>query len=122
MLLVALACEAPTDTAPDGPLVSDEGIYELVLTHTPDPPVAGDTTLLVELSAADAAVEGATLSVEPWMPAHDHGISEVPEVTDDGGGLYTATFAYSMAGTWELYFDISADPGVDTAVATVEVE
>ncbi len=122
MLFWLLACEATTDTAQDGPVVSDDGLYELVLTHTPDPPIAGDSTLLIELTAGGATVEGAVVDVEPWMPAHEHGISDAPVVTDDGGGLYTAAFAYSMSGTWELHFDISADAGDDTAMTTLEVQ
>jgi hypothetical protein len=123
--LSVLACtkDDADDTGGAGALVTDQGLYALWVSATPDPPVAGDTTLTVEIhdAATDELLTGSTLTVTPWMPDHGHGISEAPAVVEDAG-VYTVTFAYSMPGTWELTFDVDGSLGVDSAVLTVEVE
>lgn len=123
-LLSLLACAtSDDDSAASGALLSEAGLYSLVVAMSPDPPTVGDSTLTVDLHDAetDQLVTGATLQVTPWMPDHDHGISDAPEVVEDGG-VYTVRFAYSMPGSWELTFDIDGSPGVDSAVLAVEVE
>ncbi|MCK6502651.1 FixH family protein [Myxococcota bacterium] len=123
--LSVLACtkDDADDTGASGGLVTDQGLYALLVSYTPDPPVAGDTTLTVEIhdAATDELLTGSTLTVTPWMPDHGHGISDPPDVVEDAG-VYTVTFAYSMPGTWELTFDVDGSLGVDSAVLTVEVE
>ena len=58
------------------------------------------------LEVADAAgkpVDGATLSVTPFMPDHGHGSSVKPTVTREGGGTYDVTNVYlPMPGLWRL--------------------
>lgn len=122
--LSLLACtQDGDDSGASGGLVTDQGLYELLVSYTPDPPVAGDTTLTVEIhdAASDELLTGATLTVTPWMPDHGHGVSEAPVVVEDAG-VYTVTFAYSMPGTWELTFEVDGSLGVDSGVLTVEVE
>lgn len=124
--ILLLACvSSGADSGALGELLldSEAGLYGLTVSMAPDPPIAGDTRLAVGIddAASGQPVTGADLQVTPWMPAHDHGISEPPEVVEDAG-TYTVTFAYSMPGTWELTFDIDAAAGSDRAVLTVEVE
>ena len=121
--LLACSKDDADDSGGSGALVTDQGLYELVVSYTPDPPVAGDTTLTVEIHDADLGdlLTGSTLTVTPWMPDHGHGISEPPVVVEDAG-IYTVTFAYSMPGTWELTFDVDGSLGVDSGVLTVEVQ
>lgn len=48
-------------------------------------------------------IPGATITVTPWMPEHDHGVPEKPVVTDRGGGAYTVeNVLFTMTGRWEL--------------------
>ena len=35
-------------------------------------------------------IPGAAVAITPWMPEHNHGVSEKPVITDRGGGAYTA--------------------------------
>lgn len=123
--LSLLACtkDDGDDTGGPASLVTDQGLYELLVSYTPDPPVAGDTTLTVEIhdAASGDLLIGSTLTVTPWMPDHGHGISEAPAVVEDAG-VYTVTFAYSMPGTWELTFEVDGSLGADSAMLTVEVE
>ncbi len=52
-------------------------------------------------------IEGATVTVTPWMPEMGHGAFSPNEVTEKGGGLYSVTnLVMVMGGHWELRVDI----------------
>jgi hypothetical protein len=114
------------DTEPAGmiELMGEQMKYHVQLTPEPSPPVAGDVVLDVTLMdhATMEGVAGATLTVEPWMVAMNHGVEGTPTVSDDGGGDYTVGFAFSMPGSWEVRIDIDGASGVDRVVAELEVE
>lgn len=100
-------------------LMSDGGAYQLELVLSPAEPVSGEdveASVQVRTDADMASVSGATVALEPWMPAHDHGIPDEVSISDDGDGLYTGTFAFSMPGSWELRVQ------VDDELATGRVE
>ncbi|NOY27871.1 MAG: hypothetical protein GXP62_18560, partial [Oligoflexia bacterium] len=103
ILLAPISCaDGQTDSAAAaGPLITQTGAYELFVEMTPDPPVAGDTSLSVMVHDAQSGdmLMGCQLAVTPWMPEHDHGIADQPIVVEDQG-VYTVTFAYSMPGAW----------------------
>jgi hypothetical protein len=62
-------------------------------------------------------VPGASVSVTPWMPEHNHGVSEKPVVTDRGGGAYTVgNVLFIMTGWWELTFAVRLADREDTVV------
>lgn len=127
LLIAALpACAGSADdtAAPWGPVEveTEAGTFAMTLTLAPDPPVAGETTLGIALSDDGGAVEDATLTVTPWMPMHGHGVSEDPVVRGAGGGDYTADFAWSMPGEWEVTIDVDAAGVEDSVVVPVEVE
>jgi hypothetical protein len=71
---------------------------------TPAPPAKQSNTLMLQVvDTAGAPVEGATLSVTPFMPDHGHGSSVKPTVTPKGGGTYEVTNVYlPMPGLWRL--------------------
>lgn len=104
-------------------LVTDQGLYLLHIQMDPDPPTAGDAELVFMIHDAedDSMIMGAAVTVTPWMPEMDHGLSEDPVIVEDGG-YYTATFAYTMPGTWDLVFDIDGELGQDSGTLTVEVQ
>ncbi|TNF24864.1 MAG: hypothetical protein EP329_24055 [Deltaproteobacteria bacterium] len=67
-------------------------------------PATGQHTLTITVvDGAGAAVEGATVTVDPEMPMHGHGSSETAVVTEVGGGVYTAfPVTFQMPGMWTV--------------------
>jgi hypothetical protein len=77
---------------------------------SPDPPWQG--TIAVALSVTNTSdgspVDGLTVTMVPWMPAHGHGTSLTPVVTAEGGGKYLVTDVdLFMAGYWALQTSFS---------------
>jgi YtkA-like len=77
---------------------------------SPQPPARG--TIAVQLTVIDATsrapLDGLTIRVVPWMPAHDHGTSLVPTVKAEGQGKYLVSDVdLFMPGHWELQTTLS---------------
>ena len=54
-----------------------------------------------------ADIEGATVTVTPWMPEMGHGAFSGTEVAEKGGGLYSVgNIIMIMGGHWEVQVDI----------------
>ena len=117
-----LGCQGDLpDTTGEG--WTDAGLYELIVTPQPDPPVAGDTVLAMEVLDVDgAAVTEATVTVTPWMPDMDHGIMGDVTISEPTPGQYEAAFAYSMPGYWELTIVVDGGPGVDQRMVAYDVQ
>lgn len=50
----------------------------------------------------DHDVEGAEITIVPWMPDMGHGVKAKTVITDKGHGLYEAeNIEFSMTGRWE---------------------
>lgn len=71
---------------------------------TPAPPQKQSNALVLQVvDGAGVPVDGATLSVTPFMPDHGHGSSVKPTVTAKGGGVYDVANVYlPMPGLWRL--------------------
>ena len=125
-LLTTVACgDTATDGAgQDGPVVSEQGLYEAHITPEPAQPSTGENTLMIHLMDREGNnVEGADLGVEPWMPAHGHGSPETPVVEDLGDGIYEVdNLVYSMPGHWEVRIEIKNDGHSDRIVVDYNVE
>jgi len=80
---------------------------------SPSPPSTGVNTLTLEvMDAAGAPVDGATITVTPWMPDHAHGSSVKPAVAAAGSGTYTVSNVYLvMAGLWQVKVSVQRAPG-----------
>lgn len=66
-------------------------------------------------------VPGVVLSVQPWMPAMNHGISEVPRVTARDPGTFEVSDAdLFMPGVWELRFTLKGTVE-DSATVTLKL-
>ncbi|NNB84763.1 hypothetical protein HJC10_09300 [Corallococcus exiguus] len=66
-------------------------------------------------------VPGVVLSVQPWMPAMGHGISEVPRVTArEPGSFEVSDVDLFMPGVWELRFTLKGT-AEDTATVTLKL-
>jgi hypothetical protein len=62
-------------------------------------------------------IEGAAVTVTPWMPEMGHGAFSPNEVTEKGGGLYSVSnLIMVMGGHWELQVDIKKGDMEDRVV------
>jgi hypothetical protein len=65
------------------------------------------------------ALEGALITIMPWMPDMGHGVKTKPVVTEEGKGLYNAdNIEFSMSGLWILKIIVKKDDIEDKAVFT----
>jgi hypothetical protein len=60
------------------------------------------------------AVEGASISVTPWMPSMNHGTPWTSKITDLGKGEYRTNIPLTMGGHWEFRIKIKAAGREDT--------
>ena len=75
-----------------------------IMSATPAPPAKLTNALTLQLlDAGGQPLDGATLSIAPFMPDHGHGSAVKPTVTAKGGGVYDVTnLYYPMPGLWRL--------------------
>lgn len=79
----------------------------------PGPPVKGTNELTLELlDASGNPVDGATVTVKPFMPDHGHGSAVTPSVTPSGAGRYAVSKVYlAMAGLWRITVSVQMPGG-----------
>jgi hypothetical protein len=130
--LCPLACGSEQTTVSSPPLsfsgpaaetvASASGQLTIGVRWSPAVPVKGsDAAELTLLDGAGNPVDGLTLTVVPWMPAHGHGTSIEPVTTLSGPGVEIATPVYLfMSGEWQLRMTITGAMN-DSAIATVEI-
>jgi hypothetical protein len=102
---------------------SSSGALSVGVSTSPQPPERG--TIAVELTfmnvAGGAPVDGLTLQIRPWMPAHGHGTAVVPVVTAKGQGQYIVdNVNLFMAGHWELQTTLSGS-AVDYVAPALDI-
>lgn len=123
LLLGCTAATSPHDSA-GAPLVlsteSVAGRYDVSAVFDPFPTV-GPQSLALAITEHAERVAGATVTVLPWMPAHDHGVSDASDV-HEADGTYMVTWTWPMAGAWEVTVTVDADEGIDSVVLGVDVE
>lgn len=80
------------------------GLSIKLMEATPAPPQKQSNALVLQVvDAAGKPVDGATVSVTPFMPDHGHGSSVKPTVMPMGGGVYDVSNVYlPMPGLWRL--------------------
>lgn len=103
---------------------TDNGSLQLALTADPTAPIVGKNTFYIDLHGKDGApLQGATVKCSPWMPAHGHGSTEEPQVTDLGGGRYKAfPVTFFMIGDWELRARADGNGEFGTATAAYSIQ
>lgn len=100
-----------------------DGSFHLLLEAVPQPYVAGRNSVLMVMVESEGEVDStASMTVQPWMPDHDHGISPGPTVTVAEDGRLQADWMFSMPGRWELTLDIDGAAGSDTVVVAYDVD
>jgi hypothetical protein len=94
-----------------------------MMTIDPAPPARGDNTWVVQLNQMASGVvgspmDGATLTVTPFMPSHQHGTPVEVQITPAGQpGQYTLTpVNLWMPGVWETTINVSSGSTTDHAV------
>ena len=81
-----------------------------LLSLEPEAPVVGDNTWRLRLTRSDEALEGATLSVRPWMPDHEHASTKIVRVSELEAGTYRLSPVYlGMVGYWEIGIELTID-------------
>jgi hypothetical protein len=126
LLLGILGCSSPPSQPPDAssfpadPFVtvtSNSGALHVALRSSPQPLAVGDDDLQLEVTDASGSPrDGLTVTVSPWMPAHDHGTSGTT-VVPQGGGKYLVTNVYLyMSGVWQLRIGFSGSVHDDASV------
>jgi hypothetical protein len=80
---------------------------------TPAPPAKGTNAMTLELTdAGGKPIDGATITVTPFMPDHAHGSAVTPVVAPAGPGRYSVTKVYlPMAGLWRITVSVQAASG-----------
>jgi hypothetical protein len=126
-VLIALAiggaaCGDNSVATGDGPLTLRTGTCSGELDLDPSPCVVGDNAAQLTLrDAFGAALEGATVTVSPWMPAHGHGSIDVMAAEQEPGVYTTQQVRFSMAGRWELHIHVVSGDEEGQLVAILEV-
>jgi len=78
---------------------------------------------LIIRTAGGEAVNGAKITIDGGMPAHDHGLPTRPRVTEDfGDGRYRVEgLRFHMGGGWEIIVMIDAGGRRDTVTIALEL-
>jgi hypothetical protein len=104
--------------------IGRDGLLDFkMMSADPAPPARGDNTWVVQVSSMDSGVvgspvDGASLVVTPFMPAHGHGTSidvEVNAMTTPGYYELSPVNLW-MPGVWETTIRASASGTTDTVI------
>ncbi len=104
--------------------VGDGNLLDFTLmTADPAPPARGDNTWVLQINQMTngvdgAAVDGASMTVSPFMPDHGHPSGKTVIVTPNGtaGQYELAPVNLWMPGLWETTIDATTSAGDDTVV------
>jgi hypothetical protein len=77
----------------------------------PGPPIKGMNAMTLNVTDANGApVDGAILTVVPFMPDHAHGSARKTVIKPTGAGTYEVTDIWlPMAGLWKLTISVQAN-------------
>ncbi len=116
--------EIETDDYVDGLTKDTEnGMFTVKLTSEPSPPIKGMNMWMFEVSDAAGGVEGANITVEPWMPEHGHGSDSQASVSEQSAGMYHANpVDLHMAGVWDTTITIEKDGQSDSVHFVFNIE
>jgi hypothetical protein len=85
---------------------------------SPAPPAKGANVWTITVTdGAQMPIDGATITVKPFMPDHGHGSSAVPKVTGKGSGSYEiSNLELFMPGIWQITFTVTPAGGAAESV------
>jgi hypothetical protein len=106
----------PADT-----VATISGKLTVTIRWHPVTPIKGsDAAELTILDSSGMPVDGLSIAVVPWMPAHGHG-TVAPVITETAPGTFVANPVYLyMSGEWQLRMTFTGAFD-DAAIATVEI-
>lgn len=97
-----------------------------VMTSNPEAPARGDNAWVIQLNqmtsgVVGAAIDGAAMTVTPYMPDHGHPSGKTVHIVPTGtAGQYELTpINLWMPGLWETTIDASSTGGDDSVVIRV---
>ena len=104
-----------------------DAVYSVrLLESTPAPPSKGDNTWILDVLDHDssAPVDGATITVKPFMPDHGHGTPVRPVVAPTGepGQFQVDQVNLWMPGYWEVGVAVDVGGVGDEAVFRVCID
>lgn len=120
--ICALAgCGAASSSEAELMLRAEDGPFAGTLTIE-SPHVGKHRVVLVlnEDAEGSAPLEGARVTLSPWMPAHGHGTEDVEVFEEEPGVYVTEDVWFNMPGIWDLRVRVEAEEYGDL-IATVEV-
>jgi hypothetical protein len=97
------------------------GLKVSLVDAMPGPPAENENVWTIKVTDANGdPVDGATISMKPWMPDMGHGSSVTPVIAAMSGGMYQVTVIdLIMPGIWTNTFTIKAGSApATTAVFT----
>jgi hypothetical protein len=102
------------------------GLFSISLDSiSPNPVTKGDNEWTIHIVDSNgSAVDGATLTIKPFMPDHNHGSSIRPLATPSGNGAYQISrLNLFMPGIWQISVTVTSSTGTsDVGVFTFCVE
>lgn len=109
-----------------GQIDTEQGYYSLTVESVTSPVKTGRNTMKMKIREGRSktpVTKKLKIEVMPWMPAHEHGATEVPVIKENGNGDYLIErLNFSMPGKWEVYVKIRDGRSEDTAVFNVDVQ
>jgi len=102
---------------------TEKGMFSLEMTVSGSSLKSGANAVdVVVRDKSGKGVEGAELTVTPWLPAMGHGVWEKPQVTVQGAGKYhVQNIVTNIAGRWELKLEVKKGNLKDKAVFAFDV-
>ena len=121
VLLLLLSCQSLY--AADFVQKTEKGLYSLVISVSGNSLKSGTNTLdVVVRDKGGKTVDGAELTVTPWLPSMGQGVWDKPVVTDRGAGRYhIQNIVTTINGRWELRIDVKKASARDKAVFAFDV-
>ena len=87
----------------------DNGITFTLVSSDPAPPARNDNDWVVDIADDTGPLVGATVTVKPFMPDHNHGTSIPAQISETSDGEYAIDRVnLPMPGIWEI--TLSATP------------
>jgi hypothetical protein len=106
-------------------IVTEHGTFVIEAEFLTDTIPTGRNIMKLKVSdgkTGKAITEDLGLEVVPWMPAMDHGSTEIPVITANGKGEYLIErLNFTMTGDWEVHIKVSRGKKDDFAVFTITV-
>ncbi|HVR60480.1 MAG TPA: hypothetical protein VMU50_01200 [Polyangia bacterium] len=106
-----------------GTFESESGHFSLEVRTAPQPARKGVNWAEYRITSdSGVPATGLSLDVLPWMPAHGHGTTLRPTVSESVGRVYTIeNLLFFMSGHWELRTRFGADFD-DVPVPSLDVD